>query len=107
MVHLLIISCWSSTNHNSQQSFFNSTLQEAKKLIKQKEEDDGDDEEGAEKQTTEDGEEDEVFYGAPDDHAWTDASHAIKEAANSKDEGPDMSVSFMQIYLFYTDLDHL
>ena len=34
-----------------------------------------------------------MFYGAPDDHAWTDASHAIKEAANAKDEGPDLSVS--------------
>ena len=39
-------------------------------------------------------EEDEVFYGAPDDHAWTDASHAIKEAENSKDDGPDTSLMY-------------
>ena len=45
--------------------------------------------------------EDEVFYGAPDDHAWTDASHAIKEAANQKDDGPDMSVRMtFWFYLF-------
>jgi hypothetical protein len=51
----------------------------------------GDDEDAEKK--AEEGDEDEVFYGAPDDHAWTDASHAIKEAANKKDEGPDSSVS--------------
>lgn len=67
-------------------------IQEAKKS-KQKEEagDEDDDDAGDKKGDAED--EDEVFYGAPDDHAWTDASHAIKEAADKKDEGPDMSVS--------------
>lgn len=63
--------------------------QEAKKLAKQKEEEGGD--EGD--KDADDAGDDEVFYGAPDDHAWTDASHAIKEASNNKDEGPDMSVS--------------
>lgn len=36
-----------------------------------------------------------VMYGAPDDHAWTDKSHAIKEAEKQKkDKGPDMSLLF-------------
>ena len=70
---------------------------EAKKSLKlQKEEDDvgsneGMDEEGNNSKVG--GDEDEVFYGAPDDHAWTDASHAIKEAENNKDDGPDTTVS--------------
>jgi ATP-binding cassette subfamily F protein 1 len=63
---------------------------EAKKLAKQKEEEGGD--EGD--KDADDAGDDEVFYGAPDDHAWTDASHAIKEASNNKDEGPDMSLVY-------------
>lgn len=63
--------------------------QEAKKLAKGNDNDDDDDNVDEKKGEDEDG----VFYGAPDDHAWTDASHAIKESANQKDEGPDMSVS--------------
>ncbi len=42
--------------------------------------------------------EDEVFYGAPDDHAWTDSSHAMKEAEQKKDDGPDLSVSIKLYY---------
>lgn len=68
---------------------------EAKKLAKLQnkgEDDDGDDDGKAD---GEEGDEDEVFYGAPDDHAWTDASHAIKESKDKKDDGPDLSVSIM------------
>ena len=36
---------------------------------------------------------DDLMYGAPDDHAWTDKSHAHKEAEEKAKEGPDMSVS--------------
>ena len=36
---------------------------------------------------------DDLMYGAPDDHAWTDKSHAHKEAEEKSKEGPDMSVS--------------
>uniref|UniRef100_A0A7S1ZRI5 ABC transporter domain-containing protein n=1 Tax=Ditylum brightwellii TaxID=49249 RepID=A0A7S1ZRI5_9STRA len=50
------------------------------------EDDDGDEEEKAD--------EDEVFYGAPDDHAWTDMSAAHKESAKKKDEGPDLSLIY-------------
>jgi hypothetical protein len=36
------------------------------------------------------------MYGAPDDHAWTDKSHAMKEAEKlKKDKGPDLSVSMV------------
>ena len=38
---------------------------------------------------------DDLMYGAPDDHAWTDKSHAHKEAEEKAKEGPDMSVSFL------------
>eukprot|EP01082_Thalassiosira_pseudonana_P006373 g5807.t1 g5807 contig20:201797-205339(+) len=67
---------------------------EAKKLAKLQnkgEDDDGDDDGKAD---GEDGDEDEVFYGAPDDHAWTDASHAIKESKDKKDDGPDLSLVY-------------
>lgn len=36
---------------------------------------------------------DDLVYGAPDDHAWTDKSHAHKEAEENSKDGPDMSVS--------------
>ena len=68
---------------------------EAKKLAKEKNggSDDGEDKQD-EKGDKHDVEEDEVFYGAPDDHAWTDSSHAIKESEKNKDDGPDTSVSY-------------
>lgn len=51
---------------------------------------------------------DDLMYGAPDDHAWTDKSHAHKEAEEKAKEGPDMSVSHLfcakcfpvQLYLY-------
>ena len=76
---------------------------DAKKSSKSHHQDDDDDDgdikrggadEGADYKKEGDEEEDEVFYGAPDDHAWTDASHAIKEAENSKDDGPDTSLMY-------------
>lgn len=81
-------------------------IQEAKKS-KQKEEDgeEDDDDAGDKKGDAED--EDEVFYGAPDDHAWTDTSHAIKEAADKKDEGPDMSVSCCSCCLTFFAMNSL
>lgn len=82
--------------------FVNSThppfQQEAKKL-----QDDDDDDDDVDEKKGEEEDEDGVFYGAPDDHAWTDASHAIKESANQKDEGPDMSVS---LSFFLTNLQY-
>ena len=76
---------------------------EEKKMAKLQGKVSGSDEDGskdaadAEDKMEEGGDEDEVFYGAPDDHAWTDSSHAIKDAANNKDDGPDTSVS---IYIY-------
>ena len=66
---------------------------EAKKLAKEK---NGEGDDGEDKQDDEKGDvgEDEVFYGAPDDHAWTDSSHAIKESEKNNDDGPDTSVSY-------------
>lgn len=73
---------------------------EAKKLAKLQKKaaggsDEGSGDEGGKDEKNADGEggEDEVFYGAPDDHAWTDSSHAMKEAEKNKDDGPDLSVS--------------
>lgn len=64
---------------------------EAKKLAKLKGED-GD--EDLEEKGGDDEDEDVVMYGAPDDHAWTDTSAALKDAEkNKKDDGPDLSVS--------------
>ncbi len=63
---------------------------EAKQLAKLKGEDGDDSKEKG------DGAEDEdvVMYGAPDDHAWTDTSAALKDAdKKKKDDGPDLSVS--------------
>ena len=50
---------------------------------------------GEQKASTAQGEDDDddLMYGAPDDHAWTDKSHAHKEAEEKAKEGPDMSVS--------------
>lgn len=63
---------------------------EAKQLAKLKGEDDGD----VKEKGDDDEEEDVVMYGAPDDHAWTDTSAALKDAEkNKKDDGPDLSVS--------------
>ena len=69
---------------------------EAKKLAKEKNggSDDGEDKQDEKGDKNNAEEEDEVFYGAPDDHAWTDASHAIKESEKNKDDGPDTSVSY-------------
>ena len=69
---------------------------EAKKLAKEKNggSDDGEDKQDEKGDENDAEEEDEVFYGAPDDHAWTDASHAIKESEKNKDDGPDTSVSY-------------
>jgi len=47
------------------------------------------------KEGGDDGEDDDLMYGAPDDHAWTDKSHAHKEAEEKAKEGPDMSVSWL------------
>ena len=64
---------------------------EAKQLAKLKGEDGGD---AKEKGDEEAEDEDAVMYGAPDDHAWTDTSAALKDAdKNKKDDGPDLSVS--------------
>lgn len=43
-------------------------------------------------------EESEVFYGAPDDVAWTDKSHAQRESENLEGE-PDKSVSLLCLSL--------
>ena len=68
---------------------------EAKKLAKLKEEANGSKEKG---DNAED--EDVVIYGAPDDHAWTDTSAALKDAEkNKKDDGPDLSVSDLSIFV--------
>ena len=71
---------------------------EAKKLSKLQGKS-GSDEDDKAADTKDDGEKkDEVFYGAPDDHVWTDSSHAIKDAEkNKKDDGPDTSVSIYDI----------
>ena len=79
----------------------NSTHPPIQKEAKKLQDDDDDDDVNEKKGEEED--EDGVFYGAPDDHAWTDASHAIKESANQKDEGPDMSVSLSS---FLTNLQY-
>lgn len=64
---------------------------EAKKLAKLKGEDGDDD---LKEKGGDDEDEDVVMYGAPDDHAWTDTSAALKDAEkNKKDDGPDLSVS--------------
>jgi len=72
---------------------------EAKKLAKLQDKSGGSDEDNK----ADDGEKkDEVFYGAPDDHAWTDSSHAIKDAKeNKKDDGPDTSVSIYDLSYIY------
>ena len=57
-------------------------------------------EDGEEKESKEDGGEDEIFYGAPDEKAWTDKSHAILESEKRKDEGPDLSVS-KTVFIFF------
>ena len=44
---------------------------------------------------------DDLMYGAPDDHAWTDKSHAHKEAEEKAKEGPDMSVSSLCLVNFF------
>ena len=49
---------------------------------------------------------DDLMYGAPDDHAWTDKSHAHKEAEEKSKEGPDMSVSWFG-YLYASPCAHL
>ncbi|KAL3763235.1 hypothetical protein ACHAW5_005502 [Stephanodiscus triporus] len=71
---------------------------EAKKSSKlQHKEDDRDSSGGRDEDgngSKEGSDENEVFYGAPDDHAWTDASHAIQEAENNKDDGPDTSLIY-------------
>lgn len=53
-------------------------------------------EEGEEGKTGNDDEEgtEEVFYGAPDDKAWTDKSAAQMEAEAKAEEGPDRSVRY-------------
>ncbi len=64
---------------------------EAKKLAKLKGEDGDDD---LKEKGGDDEDEDIVMYGAPDDHAWTDTSAALKDTEkNKKDDGPDLSVS--------------
>ena len=64
---------------------------EAKKLAKLKGEDGDDD---LKEKGGDDEDEDVVMYGAPDDHAWTDTSAALKDTEkNKKDDGPDLSVS--------------
>ena len=75
---------------------------EAKKSAVRQEEDEDDAADEDEKK--DEVEEDEIFYGAPDDHAWTDTSHAIKDAENNKDDGPDMSVSSAR--LLYAHILH-
>ncbi|KAL7494418.1 hypothetical protein ACHAWT_003142 [Skeletonema menzelii] len=64
---------------------------EAKQLAELKGEDEGDS-----KEKGDDAEEDDVvMYGAPDDHAWTDTSAALKDAEkNKKDDGPDLSLVY-------------
>mmetsp|Transcript_17332 Transcript_17332/g.36087 ORF Transcript_17332/g.36087 Transcript_17332/m.36087 type:complete len:794 (-) Transcript_17332:2569-4950(-) len=55
----------------------------------------GSDDEDGENDDDEGDEDDEgVFYGAPDDHAWTDKSHAFAESEKKKDDGPDMSLIY-------------
>lgn len=68
---------------------------EAKQLAELKGEDEGDS-----KEKGDDAEEDDVvMYGAPDDHAWTDTSAALKDAEkNKKDDGPDLSVSIYMTF---------
>uniref|UniRef100_A0A7S4ID19 ABC transporter domain-containing protein n=1 Tax=Odontella aurita TaxID=265563 RepID=A0A7S4ID19_9STRA len=53
----------------------------------------GEDEDGEKKG---DGDDDDLLYGAPDDHAWTDKSHAHKEAEKDGDgkDGPDLSLVY-------------
>jgi nickel-dependent lactate racemase len=65
---------------------------EAKKRdILKAEEEDGD---KSKEEADDADDEDVVMYGAPDDHAWTDASAAMKDAEKKKkDDGPDLSVS--------------
>lgn len=66
---------------------------EAKQLAKLKGEDGGDSKEKGD-DAAED--EDVVMYGAPDDHAWTDTSAALKDAdKKKKNDGPDLSVSIL------------
>lgn len=50
--------------------------------------------EGSDAGSDEDGEDGDVMYGAPDDHAWTDKSHAIRESEKKKNDGPDLSLMF-------------
>ncbi len=65
---------------------------EAKQLAKLKGEDGGDDSKEKGDDNAED--EDVVMYGAPDDHAWTDTSAALKDTdKKKKNDGPDLSVS--------------
>jgi len=83
---------------------------EAKKLAKLQGKSGGSDEDDKNGDTKDDGEKkDEVFYGAPDDHAWTDSSHAIKDAdKNKKDDGPDTSVSIYDIIcIIFYELSHV
>ncbi|KAL7468177.1 hypothetical protein ACHAXS_008399, partial [Conticribra weissflogii] len=62
----------------------------AKLQAKGSDDEGGEDDDGGDEDEDEDG----VFYGAPDDHAWTDKSHAIAESEKHKDDGPDMSLVY-------------
>ena len=43
------------------------------------------------------------MYGAPDDHAWTDMSAAMKDAEKQKGrDGPDLSVSILDVIEKFT-----
>ena len=64
----------------------------AKKAVKETKSSEGGDKPKEEVETDGGNDEDEVLYGAPDDHVWTDTSHAIKESEKNKGDEPDTSV---------------